>query len=267
MKILFWNTHKNENINTIISELITDNNISIVVLAEYTADVDELLQILTMQSVHMKQYISAGCDRIKIIGSVNQVEPGKQTDHASIQIIDNDIVLCGIHLNSPIYSGHQEQREIYIEQIINDIKSIEKELNTENTIIVGDFNVNPYDVACVDARYFHGIPICEEANRKTRTISGKEYSMFYNPMWNFFGDKHQPYGTYYYGGSNTVNTYWNIYDQVIIRPALKERFIDESLKILTETKTKYLLDRNGHPDNNISDHLPIVFEIKEDYHG
>ena len=46
MKILFWNTHKNENINTIISELITDNNISIVVLAEYTADVNELLQIL-----------------------------------------------------------------------------------------------------------------------------------------------------------------------------------------------------------------------------
>lgn len=267
MKILFWNTHKNENINTIISELITDNNISIVVLAEYTADVDELLQILTMQSVHMKQYISAGCDRIKIIGSVNQVEPGKQTDQASIQIINNDIVMCCVHLNSQIYSGHQERREIHIEQIISDIQLLEKELNTDKTIIVGDFNINPYDDTCINARYFHGIPVYEEAKRKTRTVADKEFSMFYNPMWNFLGDRYQPYGTYYHNGSDAVNAYWNIYDQVIVRPSIKERFVDESLKILTETKTIYLLDKNGHPDKNISDHLPIMFEIEEDYHG
>ena len=88
--------------------------------------------------------------------------------------------------------------------------------------------------------------------------------MFYNPMWNLLGDFQQPYGTYYYSGSNPVNTYWNIYDQVIIRPALRKRFVNDSLIIIQETKTRYLLDRNGHPDKKFSDHLPIVFEIKEE---
>lgn len=107
-----------------------------------------------------------------------------------------------------------------------------------------------------------------EAERKTREVGSKEYGMFYNPMWNFFGDFTPPYGTYYFNNSETQNTYWNIYDQVIFRPALKERFVKESLKILTETKEIYLLDAKGHPNKKISDHLPITFEIMEEkYHG
>ena len=91
--------------------------------------------------------------------------------------------------------------------------------------------------------------------------------MFYNPMWRFLGDEKTPYGTYYHNNNNTINTYWNIYDQVIIRPQLKKRFVDESLKIITETKSKYLLDAKGHPDKSISDHLPIIFEIQEENHN
>ena len=43
------------------------------------------------------------------------------------------------------------------------------------------------------------------------------------------------------------------------------RFVENSLRIIKETKTRFLLDSNGHPDKKISDHLPIVFEIKEDW--
>ena len=167
-------------------------------------------------------------------------------------------------MNSQIYSNNTDRREIDIEQIINDILNLEKELNTKNTIIVGDFNINPYDRSCVSARYFHGIPIYEESMRESRTISGKEFYMFYNPMWNFLGDFNEPYGTYYHSASDTVNTYWNVYDQVIIRPTLRKRFVDNSLKIITETATASLLDRNKHPNHDISDHLPITFEIKEE---
>lgn len=88
--------------------------------------------------------------------------------------------------------------------------------------------------------------------------------MFYNPMWNFLGDFREPYGTYYHSSADTVNPYWNIYDQVIIRPAMRKRFVDDNLKIITETATVSLLDKNKHPDREISDHLPITFEIKEE---
>ena len=263
MKYLFWNTYHNKNINHILSELIIENNIEIVLLAEYIAEAKELIDLLAFKNVKIKEYGSCS-ERIKIFGKVENVEHRIDTDHAIIRIINDKDILCCVHLNSQIYSDHENYREILIEQIINDIQTVEKELKSENTIIVGDFNINPYDSSCINARYFHAIPVYAETKRKSRTIAGKEYYMFYNPMWNLLGDKQQPYGTYYHSGSNTVNTYWNIYDQVIIRPALKERFVSDSLKIIKETETRFLLDHNGHPDKNISDHLPIVFEIKED---
>ena len=43
MKYLFWNTHRNNNINDIISELIIENDILIVLLAEYTAEANDLV--------------------------------------------------------------------------------------------------------------------------------------------------------------------------------------------------------------------------------
>lgn len=155
---------------------------------------------------------------------------------------------------------------ILIEQIINDILKLENGLNTTNTIIVGDFNINPYDNSCVNARYFHGIPIYEDAMRESRNIAGKEFRMFYNPMWNFLGDFKEPYGTYYRSAADTFNPYWHIYDQVIIRPSLRSRFVDGNLKIITGSANVSLLDKNKHPNHSISDHLPITFEIKEDYH-
>lgn len=264
MKVLFWNTYKNANINSTICELASENNASIIVLAEYTANIDALLNALHLQyGIKMQQYYSC-CERITMIGSIENVEMRFDSDHTTIQIINEKDILCCTHLNSKIYSDHEAQREIMIEQLMREIHAIEKDIDSENTMIVGDFNVNPYDASCIDARYFHSLPVYEETKRKTRTVAGNPYTMFYNPMWRFLGDTNQPYGTYYHNNSNSINTYWNIYDQVIIRPALKERFIDDSLKIITETNSKYLLDTNGHPDKTISDHLPIIFEIKEE---
>lgn len=264
---MFWNTHKNEDINSILCDLIIENHISVVVLAEYAADIDDLIDLLHSCGVSMQRVPTTGCDRIHILGMKGlHIEPQLQTDRSSIQVIKENTILCCVHLNSQIYSDNIDRREIDIEQIIGDILNLEKELNTKNTIIVGDFNINPYDKSCISARYFHGVPVYKEALRESRIIAGKEFHMFYNPMWNFFGDFNEPYGTYYHNSSDTINPYWNVYDQVIIRPVLRKQFIDKSLRILTETATISLLDRDKHPDCNISDHLPITFEIEEETH-
>ena len=206
-----------------------ENNISIAVLAEYSANMKELIDILISNGIIMKQYYS-GCDRIKLLGSLNSVEPRLDTDHASIQIINGKDILCCVHLNCQLYSGHQGRREILIEQIVHDIQTVEQEIDTENSIVVGDFNISPYDPSCIDARYFHGIPVYSEAKRKSRDVERKEYYMFYNPMWNLLGDFKPPYGTYYSNEGGTQNTFWYIFDQVIFKPALRKRIVDESLK-------------------------------------
>lgn len=262
MKYLFSVTHHNKNINRVLCELICENGISIVILAEYSAKIAELAIMLEMQGISIKHYDSC-CSRITLLGTIDDVELRSDSEHATIQIINSKDILCCVHLNSKLHSTHEGYREILIDGIIQDIQAVEKDIGTENSIIVGDFNINPYDSSCIDSRYFHGIPVLAEAERKTRIVAGKEYAMFYNPMWNLLGDYTMPYGTYYCNTGGTQNTYWNIFDQVILRPVLKERFVKESLKILTETATQYLLDRNGHPNKSISDHLPIMFEIKE----
>lgn len=260
LRYLFWNTHNNCEINDILSEIIVENDISIVLLAEYTASSKELIECLKKENKYMNEY--SGCSAlIKMFAENEEVQYRPDADRAIIRIINGNDILCCVHLNSKIYSGHDEAREIHIEQIMKDVRTVERELGSENTIIVGDFNINPYDASFVDARYFHGIPGYEEAKKKSRIVAGKEYRMFYNPMWNLLGDFHTPYGTYYYNGNNVVNTYWNMYDQVIMRPDMKHRFVKESLKIICETKTRFLLDINGHPNKRISDHLPIIFEI------
>ena len=264
MKYLFWNTHKNDDINDVLSELIIENNISMVLLAEYAANADELINKLAARNIDMLQYGSCS-ERIKMFGRIENIQYRMDSDHAVIRIINDKDILCCIHLNSKIYSDHEEIREIHMDQIIKDIQNVERELQSENTIVVGDFNINPYDASLINARYFHGIPIYEEAKRKSRIIAGKEFYMFYNPMWNLLGDFDFPPGTYYYSGSKAANEFWNMFDQVIIRPQLREEFVDKELKIITQTENISLVDEKRKPNKNISDHLPIVFQLKENW--
>lgn len=265
MKVLFWNTNKNPNINRVLCEIIAENNISLVVLAEYEGEICKLSKELAEIGINMQEYLTVGCDRIKIMGVELNISPGRQTDYASFQIIDNKDIFCCIHLPSQIYNNANGMRKVAIDRIVADVCSTEKEIGTDNTIILGDFNINPYDNDCLNADKFHAIPYCKEIlKRNKRIIAGEEFEMFYNPMWNFFGDWKKPFGTYYYSGNNVENAFWNIYDQVIIKPSLSKRFVNSSLKILTECKICSLLNRQGHPNKKISDHLPITFEILED---
>lgn len=80
-------------------------------------------------------------------------------------------------------------------------------------------------------------------------------------MWSLFGDKDIPAGTYYYPNSGQVTFFWNIFDQVIVRPSLLENLKNDSLKIINQIKNISLLDSHERPHKSISDHLPIVFEI------
>lgn len=105
MRILFWNTYRNKNINTVLSELIIENNISFVVLAEYSAQMNELIAILSTHGIVMKQYNSL-CNRVKLLGSIACVEPSLDDSHHTIQIINKkDIFECFLY--TPEYDKYK----------------------------------------------------------------------------------------------------------------------------------------------------------------
>ena len=262
MRICFWNTNKNKRINDYILDIVVEHFVDILVLAEYEADIEALEQKAAWYNIVIEEAFTSGCDRITILKRGRDVQPGAQNGYYSIQIVDSEYLLVCVHLPSKLYADRLK-RNVVISQIIEEIQAYEERLDTEKTIIVGDINENPYEAGCLGATGFHGIPVYKDTMKKYRTIMTKSFKMFYNPMWNLLGDFSFPPGTYYYAGNEVENSFWNIYDQVMIRPCLRERFADNELKILCETKNGTLIDANNHPDKRISDHLPIIFEIKE----
>ena len=91
MKVLFWNTYKNTTINSTICELAVENNASIIVLAEYASNIDDLLNTLQSQyGIKMQRYYSC-CERITIIGTIDNVEARFDSDHTTIQILMGEI--------------------------------------------------------------------------------------------------------------------------------------------------------------------------------
>lgn len=263
MRICFWNTNKNIEINKYIVDIVCENNVDIFVLAEYAADFEKLQLELKNCKYDTEKGITVGCDRITILKRKYNMEPGFQNKYCSLQIIENKYILTCLHLPSKRYA-ERLKKDIAIHRIIEEIQRYEKLLKTDKTIIVGDVNENPYETGCLGADRFHGVPVYQDAIKKYRTIMDERFEMFYNPMWNFFGDFSFPPGTYYYMGNEVNNSFWNIYDQVMIRPCIRDFFVDNELKILCKTGTRKLIDENNHPSKIISDHLPIIFEIKED---
>ena len=134
-----------------------------------------------------------------------------------------------------------------------------------DSILIGDFNMNPFEDGIIAANEIHVIQDLNYAHKKKngRNIDDLKYDYFYNPMQNFFGYKSLPYGTHYHRTAGNISQEWNIYDQVIVRPRLKKYFIDNYEKIITSVGTEKLTGTFERPDKkNYSDHLPITLQIK-----
>ncbi|MBP3819175.1 MAG: hypothetical protein J6H31_12835 [Butyrivibrio sp.] len=260
MRIAFWNTHKNEGINPIITKIIAEEKIDIMVLAEYCDKVSDLINS-SRSFGNYNSYFTVGCGRITMIGKIENVEPGIMTDYFAIQIINNEILLCALHLNSNIYSNAQERRQIVLQDLKRKIENYKNDKKIDNVVILGDFNENPYDRNLMGVNGLNGVPVAKSIRKNPRIVAGISVDTYYNPMWNFLGDFNEPFGTYYY---STEAPFWNIYDQVLISASLVNRFCKDKIKILTRISGISIQKEDCSPNKSqYSDHFPILFEIKE----
>jgi hypothetical protein len=133
--------------------------------------------------------------------------------------------------------------------------------------------MNPFETGVVSAEGLNAVMSREVAGRGSRRVDFKDHPFFYNPMWSIFGDstheqfppgseRHEPPGTCYYPSSRSKWFFWNMFDQLLLRPSLLDSFRNESLRVLvTDGVTSFLTDR-GLPDRvAISGHLPLLFEL------
>ncbi|ADQ15727.1 endonuclease/exonuclease/phosphatase family protein [Halanaerobium hydrogeniformans] len=265
MNYLFWNTNRNK-INNYLKSLIIELNCDIVVLAEYKDDINTLLTKLTNENFGLYHVPKIGCQRIDILTKYTPglIEHFAETSYYTIKKIPHDKLgfhnIGAVHFPSKLHMTKLD----YLIEMINfkkDLEKAENNLSNNNTIVVGDFNMNPFEEPLIAATGMHSLSSKRIAKTYERTVKGRKHSMFYNPMWNFFGDSDNLPGTYFYNNSKEINYFWNIFDQVIIRPNLIENFDEENIMIVNKIGNINLLGLSNRPDQNISDHLPLFFSI------
>lgn len=261
MKLLFWNTHKNELINDYIAKLVDENEIDILIVAEYNADIENLDNLLNVSRKKLSRCNTIGSERIEIWSNYCNIKPGFQNKYFSLQIVNNEYIICGVHMYSDLYGDHHNERLALAEQIMIEIEKLKAKINSDKVIIIGDINESPYEKTSLSAKGFHGMPAFNENDRPYRDVYGESYQKMYNPMWNLFGDFNYPPGTYYRSEAKLLAPAWFMIDQIIISQSMISFLKRESLKIIVECDGEKFYTKEMHPNKKISDHFPIVCEF------
>lgn len=280
INILFWNAKaskktlsdgpkEKERIENNLISLIIERRCDIVVLAEYDLDLNALCNKISLHSRDFKIAAIAKDTRVKlIIDTKFKLELLRDSAYYfiyNIKCATLEFLLSGVHLQSKLHATNAD-REMVAGDLIYKIQESEELVKHKNVIIVGDFNADPFEDVMVKGNMMHAIPFADIVIKKqSRKVAGKKYQMFYNPMWNFFGDLNFPYGTFYYDAGGSMNFYHNIFDQAIFSANMTKHLDRENIKIIDSIKNCSLMDCKGNPNQEMfSDHLPIFFQIKEE---
>jgi hypothetical protein len=172
-----------------------------------------------------------------------------------------DVIVAIAHLPSQ-FNWSRAAVDAYAGEISRDIIRVEQDLGHQRTVLVGDINLNPFDTGLVGSFAMNAVSTRHIARRGKREVQGKEYPFFYNPMWAHFSDRTVgPAGTYFLRSPDPTEHYWNILDQVLLRPELMDRLND--LRIQETDGDQTLVTDEGVPDTvNGSDHLPLFFSLE-----
>ena len=265
---LFWNINR-KGLQLHIASLTRRYEVDVLMLAECQIEIGILLRKLNEGPRFDYHYSPGiGCEKIEVFTQFPRefIKPIDETDRLTIRHLKlpglTDILLAIIHFPSKLYWNESSQAaECAV--LSNSIRSAEARVGHARTVLVGDLNMNPFEDGMVSANGLHGVMSRSIAQKGTRVVQSREYPFFYNPMWGLFGDGTPgPSGTYYYRRAEHTVFFWNMFDQVLIRPDLLSSFDNKGLEILESDGEVSFLSNEGLPDADVaSDHLPVMFRL------
>lgn len=265
MKLLFWNIQRKQLIDEVV-ELINESNCRIAALAEASDDVlEQVVERLRVSHgrTECASFPTPGCDKIKLIvmhdsGKVALLNQHKNFSLLKVTNNDYSFILGFVHL--PSQYSHTLDQIRRAGEILRDQVAIEEEsCGITDSIIMGDFNVNPFESPMTS---FFGVGATNGfscSKRENIICNSESKRLFYNPMWTLYSKDREHPGTHQYLRTGVDVLTWHFLDQVIIRPTLIDKFNFDSLRIVKKTTSFNLVNRNSKP--NVSDHLPLTCEL------
>ncbi len=169
------------------------------------------------------------------------------------------ILLFGVHLWDG-WNNSLQKRAFKAQEVARIIQECELEQKNPNSLVIGDFNLSPYDYGlCMEG--FLNARACRKEALRAEKIWSKAQDLctrpFYNPSWALLGDIDRgPPGTFY---SSSLDQKWNLLDQVLLRTGLMNSLRD--IHIVQRVPNLNLCTREGLPNKDISDHLPLFLKL------
>lgn len=268
INFLFWNLNKKPLADAVL-QIVKQHSVDVIILTEtQSINLYTLLEHLNQKRSEY-HFAASKCERIKIFTRFSESFIGSIYDSSSTTTIRHiklpartDILLVALHLQSKLHQSDDSQNQA-LTKLSQIIRECEEKIGHRRTVLVGDLNMSPFESGIVGALGLHAVMSKEVTKSLTRVIDKVEYPFFYNPMWNLLGDHTPgPPGTYYYRRAEYICYHWNLFDQVLVRPELQDKFDNSSLIIIDSFGEERLLDSQGRPNKkDFSDHLPLFFRL------
>ena len=272
LNILFWNLNRKE-LHYPLAVMGKEQRADIIVVAE-AENLDKEALLAGLNALKSEYYDANEYSLSKRFLFFTKFEPSylkpisdDNTNRYVFKLLElpamRQLLICSVHLlDQRNYSS--SSRKDFATEVKNQIERIEKEFEINDTIVVGDFNMNPFEQGMFGAKGFNAVSSKSLALKLNRVVIHQEYSYFYNPSWSLMGDLYEePPGTFFYNQSGYDSYAWSVLDQLIMRPSLIENFDSLSYRIITNFAFDSLLTKNGRPNKTkYSDHLPVKATFK-----
>jgi exonuclease III len=266
LTFLFWNTGR-KNLSENIARLVAQHKIDVIVLAECPLVPGNLLQTLNASQARYHYPEGQLCPRIQIYTSfpttvLEVIHYEEYSALCALQLSSGqELILVATHMVSQTRNKDSTVNR-RVKWLADTIREFEATRGHSNTLLMGDLNLNPFDPSIIASDALHGVSTKKLAEQRSRRTGGRDWPFLYNPMWRFFSDATPgPPGTYFYRSNDEECFFWNVFDQVLLRPSLLPVWNDASLQILTtDGVVDFWTEEQGiRKGDGFSDHLPLLF--------
>lgn len=269
IQILFWNLRGkdlSEEINILVEG---QSRPHLIVLAETTQKSRKEINSVLLTKGYTSRTQMGGKVRVAIFDkldppAIDYLKEDQRFTCIVYNINDEKLMIVGVHLDSPVSYPDATDRYVRAADYSTIIEQMEKTWGIKKTLLIGDFNMNPFDKGMVSELSFKATH-CKQTAQTEK--GNKRY--FFNPSWRLFSndltqENGQPPGTIHYVPHNkdTNVDYWHVFDQVLIRSELISN-LSNSFEVITKIESINLLNQDMVPDRELySDHLPIKYQIE-----
>ncbi|MBS1686962.1 MAG: endonuclease/exonuclease/phosphatase family protein [Bacteroidetes bacterium] len=212
----------------------------------------------TLIKIGFEHFLNPGCERVKIIKRKTlALDLHKQTRYyTTVYIKEINLFILSVHLPSQMFNHERTLRE-FLKKFRDEIDNKVGSSLRKRVLIIGDFNINPYEGPMIDKDGFLA------TNSYNARIRIDERNTYFNPTWQLYNRGYFP-GTKYFprpSGFSFDITEFHFLDQVVVSQKFQKEAKATEISII-ESTMKFSFFNKAKNKIEQSDHLPLMYKFK-----